>query len=131
MSLLDRVWCPLVCFSPALLWIAFLGVAAADSGTLGAEGSTTSVTKESPVGERIKAFCIDFNWGSEGFAPPGMYASASAKEHVEWYRQLGVNTIQTFCVSCPGYAWYRSEVAPVQPGMKGDFLNEITALGHV
>ena len=79
---------------------------------------------------RIKAFCVDFNWGEKGFAPPGMYAQASPKEHFEWYRTLGVNTIQTFCVSCPGYAWYRSEIAPVQPGMKGDFLKEITVLGH-
>jgi len=79
---------------------------------------------------RIKAFCVDFNWGPDGFAPPGMYTKASAKEHVEWYRKLGVNTIQTFCVSCPGYAWYRSEIAPVQPGMQGDFLKEITDLGH-
>ena len=80
--------------------------------------------------ERIKAFCVDFNWGPEGFAAPGMYAKASAKEHVEWYRKLGVNTIQTFCVSCPGYAWYRSEVAPVQPGMQGDFLKEMAERGH-
>lgn len=80
--------------------------------------------------ERIKAFCIDFNWGPDGFAPPGMYAQASPKEHLEWYRNLGANTIQTFCVSCPGYAWYRSDVAPVQPGMNGDFLKELTELGH-
>jgi hypothetical protein len=80
--------------------------------------------------KRIKAFCVDFNWGPEGFAPPGMYAKASPKEHFEWYRGLGVNTIQTFCVSCCGYAWYRSDAAPVEPGMEGDFLKAITALGH-
>lgn len=80
--------------------------------------------------ERIKAFCIDFNWGPDGFAPPGMYARASAREHFEWYKKLGVNTIQTFCVSCPGYAWYQSDVAPVQPQMKGEFLKEITQMGH-
>ncbi len=80
--------------------------------------------------ERIKAFCVDFNWGTNGFAPPGMYAKASPREHFDWYRKLGVNTIQTFCVSCPGYAWYRSRVAPVQPGMEGDFLKDLTALGH-
>jgi hypothetical protein len=86
-------------------------------------------TGENPE-ERIKAFCIDFNWGAEGFAPPGMYAQASAQKHFEWYRDMGVNTIQTFCVSCPGYAWYQSKVAPVQPGMQGDFLTELTRLGH-
>ena len=87
-------------------------------------------TSDAHNAERIKAFCVDFNWSESGFAPPGMYVKASPKQHVEWYRKLGVNTIQTFCVSCPGYAWYRSEVAPVQPGMEGDFLSEITALGH-
>ncbi len=59
-----------------------------------------------------------------------MYAQASAREHFRWYRDLGVNTIQTFCVSCCGYAWYRSRVPPVMLGMKGDFLREITSLGH-
>ncbi|UCD27543.1 MAG: hypothetical protein JSV03_10530 [Planctomycetota bacterium] len=83
--------------------------------------------------ERIKAFSIDFNWGEGGpneFAPPGMYVQASPREHLRWYRDLGVNTIQTFCVSCCGYAWFGSDVAPVQPGMKGDFLKEITELAH-
>jgi len=80
--------------------------------------------------ERIRAFCVDFNWGEKGFAAPGMYAQASPQRHLEWYRNLGVNTIQTFCVSCPGYAWYQSDVAPVQPGMNGDFLKDITQLAH-
>ena len=91
-------------------------------------GAFAGERSEAP--ERIKAFCIDFNWGPRGFAPPGMYANASPKAHFEWYRDMGVNTIQPFCVSCPGYAWYRSEAAPVQPGMEGDFLKEITRLGH-
>ncbi len=99
----------------------------------------TAVAVVSPVvraadGERIKAFCIDFNWGPggpNGFAPPGMFAQADPKAHFEWYKALGVNTIQTFCVSCDGYAWYReSGVAPVQPGLKHDFLKELTELGH-
>ena len=103
-------------------------VAAATSETVPAQEAAPA--QDAAPGERIKAFCVDFNWGPKGFAPPGMYATASAKEHFEWYRDLGVNTIQTFCVSCPGYAWYRSEVAPVQPSMQGDFLAELTALGH-
>jgi hypothetical protein len=78
----------------------------------------------------IKAFCIDFNWNAGQFAAPGTFAHASPKEHVRWYRDLGVNTIQTFCVSCDGYAWFRGSVAPVQPGMKGDFLKEMVAEGH-
>jgi hypothetical protein len=86
-----------------------------------------------PPAPTIKAFCVDFNWGPgyvNGFAPPGMFVAATPHEHLEWYKQLGVNTIQTFCVSCCGYAWFRSDVAPVQPGMKGDFLKELTALAH-
>jgi uncharacterized lipoprotein YddW (UPF0748 family) len=84
--------------------------------------------------ERITGFCIDFNWapgGSNGFASPGLFAKADPKAHFQWYKDLGVNTIQTFCVSCDGYAWYRdSRPAPVEPGLKHDFLKEITALGH-
>jgi len=85
-------------------------------------------------GRRIKAFCIDFNWapgGPNGFAAPGVFAQADPKAHYAWYKELGANTIQTFCVSCDGYAWYRgSEVAPVQPGLQHDFLREVTELAH-
>ena len=65
--------------------------------------------------ERVKAFCIDFNWGpggENGFAPPGMWADADPAAHVRWYKRLGANTIQTFCVSCNGYAWYRGGKVP-------------------
>jgi hypothetical protein len=93
-----------------------------------------SATCGAEPAQRIKAFCIDFNWGPggpNGFPLPGTFAQADPKVHYEWYKALGVNTIQTFCVSCNGYAWYRtSGVAPVQPGMKFDFLPEITALAH-
>ena len=102
-------------------------------GSLLVTGIVAALAQVQPAAaptDRIKSFCIDFNWGPEGFAPPGMYAEASPRAHLDWYRALGANTIQTFCVSCPGYAWYRSEVAPVQPGMPGDFLKEITELGH-
>ena len=83
--------------------------------------------------ERIKSFCIDFNWvfHPQRFAPPGTFAHADPKVHYQWFKDLGVNVIQTFCVTCNGYAWYRgSAVAPVQPGMKHDFLREITELAH-
>jgi hypothetical protein len=84
--------------------------------------------------ERIKAFCVDFNWGPggpNGFAPPGLYAQADPEAHLRWYRELGVNTIQTFCVSCCGYAWYKdSSVAPVQPGLAHDFLPVLTTRAH-
>lgn len=81
----------------------------------------------------IKAFCIDFNWGPggpNGFAEPGLWADADPAEHVAWYKGLGVNVIQTFCVSCNGYAWYKGGVVPEQPGLKHDFLTEVVRLGH-
>ena len=84
--------------------------------------------------DRIKSFCIDFNWGpggTNGFPRPGTFAQADPKIHYQWYKDLGANVIQTFCVSCNGYAWYKeSGVAPVQPGLKHDFLPEITQLAH-
>lgn len=79
----------------------------------------------------IKAFNIDFNWDNRGPARPGFYAQAKPAEHVQWYRDLGADTIQTFCVSYNGYAWYRdSAVAPVTPDMTSDFLPELTDLAH-
>jgi hypothetical protein len=81
----------------------------------------------------IKSYCLDFNWGEGGpnaFAEPGLWADADPKEHVRWYKELGVNTIQTFIVSCNGYAWYKNDVVPTQPGLKHDFLPELVELGH-
>ncbi|MCC6581651.1 MAG: hypothetical protein IT440_14560 [Phycisphaeraceae bacterium] len=89
-----------------------------------------------PVPAKIKAFNIDFNWGFDpagnyGPAMPGEYAHADPAAHVDWYVDMGVNVIQNFCVSYNGHAWYRqSQVAPVTPGMKHDFLPEMTALAH-
>jgi hypothetical protein len=81
----------------------------------------------------IKAFCIDFNWGEggpNGFAKPGLWADASPEEHVAWYAALGCNVMQTFAVSCNGYAWYQGGLVPPQPGLKRDFLTETVKLGH-
>jgi hypothetical protein len=82
--------------------------------------------------EPIKAFCIDFNWlrNPSRFPSPGHWADADPKEHVKWYKDLGCNTIQTFCVSCNGYAWYRGNAVPEQTGLKFDFLPEMVELGH-
>jgi len=90
------------------------------------------VAAETP-GTRIKAFCIDFNWGPggpNGFAQPGLWAHASPAAHVKWYKDLGANVVQTFCVSCNGYAWYKNGVVPEQPGLRTDFLTEVVKLGH-
>ena len=81
----------------------------------------------------IKAYCIDFNWGEGGpnaFAKPGLWADADPAQHVAWYKSLGANVIQTFCVSCNGYAWYKNGVVPEQPGLKHDFLPEVVRLAH-
>ncbi|MCL5005079.1 MAG: hypothetical protein M1404_00985 [Acidobacteria bacterium] len=82
----------------------------------------------------IKAFCIDFNWVHRNkasiFAPPGHWGDASPEEHVRWYDELGANVIQTFAVSCNGYAWYKNGFVPAQPGLKYDFLPDMVRLGH-
>ncbi len=83
--------------------------------------------------EPIRAYDVDFNWGPggpNGFAPPGLWAEADPAAHLAWYKALGVNVIQTFCVSCNGYAWYKNGIVPEQPGLKHDFLRELTRLAH-
>ena len=94
---------------------------------------TAAQEKSRSSEDAVKAYCIDFNWGPGGpnaFAAPGLWADAVPREHVEWYKALGANVIQTFCVSCNGYAWYRDGVVPEQPGLKHDFLAEVVRLGH-
>jgi hypothetical protein len=81
----------------------------------------------------IKAYCIDFNWGpggDHGFAKPGLWSDADPEEHLNWYKNMGCNTIQTFAVSCNGYAWYKNGFIPEQPGLKHDFLAEMVKLGN-
>jgi len=83
--------------------------------------------------ESIKAYNIDFNWGEggpNGFAKPGLWADANPVEHVNWYAALGCNVIQSFAVSCNGYAWYKNGIVPEQPGLKYDFLTEEVKLAH-
>jgi hypothetical protein len=95
--------------------------------------SSCSVRSPSGEVEKIKAYDLDFNWGDGGpnaFAAPGLWADANPQEHIKWYRDLGVNVIQTFIVSCNGYAWYKNGVVPEQPGLKHDFLPEMVRLGH-
>lgn len=81
----------------------------------------------------LQAFNIDFNWGEGGinaFPAPGTWADADPKEHIQWYADMGCTTIQTFAVSCNGYAWYKHGFVPEQPGLKYDFLPEMVRLGH-
>ena len=95
-------------------------------------GCVSDLPRPAAPGE-IKSFNIDFNWGPGGpnaFPNPGRWADADPREHVAWYKALGCNVIQTFCVSCNGYAWYKNGVVPEQPGLKHDFLPEMVRLGH-
>ncbi len=73
-----------------------------------------------PAGiDDIKAYCLDFNWGGRRqFAKPGSWCNSDPAAHVAWYKAMGVNVIQTFAVSCNGYAWYKNGVVPEQPGLK-------------
>jgi hypothetical protein len=83
--------------------------------------------------EPIRAYDIDFNWGEggpNGFAAPGLWADADPAAHVEWYASLGCNVIQSFAVSCNGYAWYKNGIIPEQPGLVHDFLTEQVKLAH-
>jgi hypothetical protein len=88
-----------------------------------------------PESKDIKAYCLDFNWAATArkrkpFATPGTWAGADPAQHVAWYKAVGANVIQTFCVSNNGYAWYKNGFVPEQPGLKHDFLPEVVKLGH-
>jgi len=84
--------------------------------------------------EDIKAYCIDFNWEKQYNRPKlarlGAFAKSDPATHLAWYKMLGVNVIQTFCVSTNGYAWYKNGFVPEQPGLKHDYLPEMVKLGH-
>jgi len=104
-------------------------------GMMGAASAAEPQDASAPVApakvKDIKAYCLDFNWGGRrAFAKPGTWAGADPKQHVAWYKAIGANVIQTFCISCNGYAWYKNGVVPEQPGLKHDFLPEMVRLGH-
>jgi Hypothetical glycosyl hydrolase 6 len=80
--------------------------------------------------KEIKSYCLDFNWAGKGFAAPGTWVEADPAAHVAWYKAMGANVIQTFCVSTNGHAWYKNGFVPEQPNLKHDFLPEIVKLGH-
>ena len=87
------------------------------------------------VKEQIKAFNIDYNWDPgkgyiNDFAAPGVWADADPAELMEWYEDLGCNTVHSFAVSCNGYAWYKDGVIPEQPGLRHDFLTEMVRIGR-
>ena len=121
---MKRTPCAKMASAPALIATAIVLLAVA---------SSVFVRAEEPRRDEIKAYCIDFNWGEggpNGFARPGLWADADPAPHVAWYKSLGANIMQTFCVSCNGYAWYKHGVVPEQPGLKHDFLTEAVRLAH-
>ncbi len=86
---------------------------------------------KAPEIKDIKSYCLDFNWAQRGgFAKPGTWKEADPAATVAWHKAVGSNVIQTFAVSCNGYAWYKNGVVPEQPGLKHDFLREVVKLGH-
>jgi hypothetical protein len=92
--------------------------------------------KEELLKQPIRAFCLDFNLQilSRNFvfeyAPPGHWADVDPAAHVDWYKEFGANCIQTFVLSCNGYAWYKGGPIPEQPGLQHDFLTELAQLAH-
>ena len=112
--------------------VAFLAFILA-SGLICADQKQNITPGKLAEDETIKAYCIDFNWGEGGpndFAKPGLWADANPGDHVNWYADLGCNVIQSFAVSCNGYAWYKNGIVPEQPGLKYDFLTEQVKLAH-
>lgn len=92
-----------------------------------------SYKKKLSAEKSIQAFDIDYNWGpggAHGFAKPGLWADADPEEQIKWYADMGCNTIQTFGVSCNGYAWYKNGIIPEQPGLKYDYLTEMVKIGR-
>ncbi len=117
-------------------WIGTLALAHGflAGAALGGEAAEPAPPRAADVRE-IKAYCLDFNWAATGrkrkpFAKPGTWAGADPAQHVAWYKAIGANVIQTFCVSNNGYAWYKNGFVPEQPGLKHDFLTEVVRRGH-
>lgn len=83
--------------------------------------------------ETIQAYCVDYNWGpggAHGFAEPGLWADANPDSLMKWHQDLGCNVVQTFAVSCNGYAWYKNGIVPEQPGLQYDLLTEMVKIGR-
>lgn len=81
--------------------------------------------------ELMRGFSIEFNSDDLGQPlSPGLYRNVTAESQLNWYLDHGVNVIQTFCMGLNGYAWYQSKVAPVEPGLNGNFLKELVDMGH-
>jgi hypothetical protein len=79
----------------------------------------------------MRGFSIEFNCDVLGNPmSPGLYQNVTAESQLKWYLDHGVDVIQTFCMGLNGYAWYRSKIAPVEPGLNGNFLKDLVRIGH-
>lgn len=121
--------------APALLAFFAMTAIGMGAGNPAPATVTHNPISKPAVPDQIKAYCIDFNWARTGrarkpFAKPGEWAESDPAAHVAWYKAMGANVIQTFAVSCNGYAWYKNGFVPEQPGLKHDFLREVVRLGH-
>lgn len=117
----------------ALVGVIALGGAVCVLGAIWGWNVLESLVAKKVDDRPVHAFCIDFNWSGRGYAGlalPEDYAGAKASDHFKWYKDHNVNTIQSFCVSHNGYAWYDSKIAPKVPGLEGNFLKELVDLGH-
>ena len=83
-------------------------------------------------GKKFKSSCIDLTGGrlTKDCQPGSVTRIADTGSLLASYKSMGANVIQTFCVSCNGYAWYKNGVVTEQPGLKFDFLPEVVKLGH-
>jgi hypothetical protein len=104
--------------------------------TIPARRPFSEAWKENILKKPIRSFCIDFNMQvisnqfNFDYAAPGQWADADPEAHVDWYQVFGVNCIQSFVLSCNGYAWYKGGPVPEQPGLKYDFLAELASRAH-
>lgn len=81
--------------------------------------------------DTIKAISIDINWDMFARpASPGLYAQGDPRAQARWCHDLGANVMQAFCVSYNGYAWFPSDVAPVTPGLQGNYFQDQVDEGH-
>ncbi|MDR1817012.1 MAG: hypothetical protein LBR07_02300, partial [Puniceicoccales bacterium] len=108
------------------------GALALSSAGNAATGSTSAAGVPAITApERIRSWCVDFNWLNGTYAPPGYWTNvADPAKHIAWHRDMNCNALSTFAVPFHGLAWFRSEVAPVNPGLKHDFLPEMVRLGE-
>lgn len=82
------------------------------------------------MNKTLQSFQVDFNWYGGKVAKPGLFTDSDPAEYVRYSKDLGCNNIWTYATSFNGYAWYDSNIAPKNPGLKRNFTAETTDLAH-